>query len=108
MLFVVPTDDREDKLQYAIWQGRPHYGSESCCTFWTTTSDRLRWWGPLGTIRLKVKSREPEPPPLSVTRLGRRMPFKGLPPMEPSERAIDDCIGKPSWWQRRPGGGQVA
>ncbi|MGH7761014.1 MAG: replication-relaxation family protein [Candidatus Dormibacteraceae bacterium] len=108
VLFVVPTDDREDKLQYTIWQGRPHVGSDSCCSFWTTTSDRLRWWGPLGTIWLKVENRAPEPPPLSVTKLGTRIPFKRLPPMQPNERTIADCIGKPSWWQRRPGGGQVA
>jgi len=108
VLFVVPTDDREDKLQYTIWQGRPHVGSDSCCSFWTTTSDRLRWWGPLGTIWLKVENRAPEPPPLSVTTLGTRIPFKRLPPMQPNERTIADCIGKPSWWQRRPGGGQVA
>ena len=108
VLFVVPTDDREDKLQYTIWQGRPHFGSDSCCSFWTTTSDRLRWWGPLGVIWLKVENRAAEPPPLSVTRLGRRIPLKRLPPMQPNERAIADCIGKPAWWERRPGGGQVA
>ena len=108
VLFVVPTDDREDKLVYAIWQGRPHYGSDRCCSFWTTTSDRLRWWGPLGAIWLKVKNRASEPPPLSVTKLGRRIPFKQLPPMQPNERAIADCIGKLFWWERRPGGGQVA
>jgi len=108
VLFVVPTDDREDKLQYKIWQGRPHFGSDGCCSFWTTTSDRLRWWGPLGTIWLEVENRAPEPPPLSVTKLGQRLPFKRLPPMQPNERAIADCIGKPAWWERRPGGGQVA
>jgi hypothetical protein len=108
VLFVVPTDDREDKLQYTIWQARPHFGSDSCCSFWTTTSDRLRWWGPLGTIWLKVENRAPEPPPLSVTKLGKRIPFQRLPPMQPNERAIADCIGKPAWWERRPGGGQVA
>ena len=108
VLFVVPNDDREDKLQYAIWQARPRYGHLNCCSFWTTTSDRLRWWGPLGVIWLKVKNRAAEAPPLSVTRLGRRTPFKRLPPMQPNERAIADCIGKPFWWERRPGGGQVA
>lgn len=108
VLFVVPTDDREDKLQYAIWHGRPNLGSDNCCSFWTTTSDRLRWWGPLGTIWLKVENRASEPPPLSVTKLGRRIPFKRLPPMQPNERTIAGCIGKPAWWERRPGGGQVA
>jgi protein involved in plasmid replication-relaxation len=108
VLFVVPTDDREDKLLYAIWQGRPNLGSDNCCSFWTTTSDRLRWWGPLGGIWLQVKNRASEPPPLSVTRLSRRHRFKRLPPMQTNERDVADCLGKASWWARRPGGGQVA
>jgi len=108
VLFVVPTDDREDKLQHTIWRERPRFGHESCCSFWTTTAYRLREWGPIGSIWLPVEIRAPEAPPHQVTKLRRRTPLNQLAPIQPNERPIADCIGKPSWWERRPGGGQVA
>ena len=108
VLFVVPTDDREDKLQYTIWRERPRFGHDNCCSFWTTTANRLRQWGPQGAIWLNVKNRAPEAPPHDVTKLRRRSPLDGMAPMLPNERTISDCVGKPSWWERRPGGGQVA
>jgi hypothetical protein len=108
VLFVVPTDDREDKLQYTIWRERPRFGHDTCCSFWTTTAYRLRTWGPLGAIWLKVDIRASETPPLSVTRLRKRTALNQLPPIQPNERPIADCVGKPSWWECRPGGGQVA
>ena len=33
VLFVVPSDDREDNVHYTIWQRRPHYTSDNCCSF---------------------------------------------------------------------------
>jgi Replication-relaxation len=108
VLFVVPTDDREDKLQHTIWRERPRFGHDTCCSFWTTTAYRLRTWGPLGAIWLKVDIRASETPPLSVTRLRKRTALNQLPPIQPNERPIADCVGKPSWWECRPGGGQVA
>jgi len=108
VLFVVPTDDREDKLQYNIWRERPRFGHDTCCSFWTTTAYRMRTWGPLGAIWLKVDNRASEAPPQQVTKLRRRTPLNQLAPILPSERAIADCVGKPSWWECRPGGGQVA
>ena len=108
VLFVVPTDDREDKLQHTIWRERPRFGHDSCCSFWTTTAYRLREWGPLGAIWLKVDIRASEAPPLSVTKLRKRTALNQLPPIQPNERPIADCVGKPSWWECRPGGGQVA
>jgi hypothetical protein len=108
VLFVVPTDDREDKLQHTIWRERPRFGHDSCCSFWTTTAYRLRDWGPLGAIWLPVEIRATEAPPDRVTKLRRRTPLNQLAPILPHERAIADCIGKPSWWECRPGGGQVA
>ena len=108
VLFVVPSDDREDSLQYEIWRERLNFASDTCCSFWSTTSDRLRWWGPLGTIWHKVQNRAEKPPPIGITRVGQRIPFQELPPMGDSDRSTDDCIGKPAWWERRPGGGQVA
>jgi hypothetical protein len=108
VLFVVPNDEREDSLQYETWRGRPDYSLDTCCSFWTTTSDRLRRWGPLGPIWLKVDNRAEKPPPIGITRVGQRIAFKQLPPMDDTDRSTDDCIGKPSWWERRPGGGQIA
>ncbi len=108
VLFVVPTDDREDKLQHTIWRERPRFGHDSCCSFWTTTAYRLRDWGPMGAIWLPVEIRATEAPPDQVIKLRRRTPLNQLAPILPHERAIADCIGKPSWWERRPGGGQVA
>ena len=108
ILFVVPTDDREDKLQYTIWRERPHFGHDTCCSFWTTTAYRLRTWGPLGAIWLPVEVRATEAPAQDVTKLRRRTPLNQLAPIQPNDRPIDDCLGKPSWWERRPGGGQVA
>lgn len=108
VLFVVPNDDREDSLQYETWRGRPDYSLDTCCSFWTTTSDRLRWRGPLGSIWLKCENRAADPPQIGITRVGQRISFKHLPPMDDTDRSVDDCIGKPFWWERRPGGGQVA
>ncbi len=108
VLFVVPTDDREDKLQYTIWRERPWLQSKECCSFWTTTAYRLRLWGPLGAIWLRADIQATEPPAPSVTKLRMRTAFNQLPPIRPDERPIADCIGKPAWWERRPGGGQVA
>ena len=31
-----------------------------------------------------------------------------LTPVQLDEGPIDDCVGKPAWWERRPGGGQAA
>ena len=47
-------------------------------------------------------------PAHGVTRVGDRVRFKRLRPVDNNERSVEDCIGKPSWLLRRPGGGQVA
>jgi len=108
VLFVVPADDREDKLQYTIWRERPWLDSKDCCTFWTTTAYRLWLWGPLGAIWLQADIRASESPTLSVTKLRIRTAFNQLAPIQPDQRPIAGCIGKPAWWERRPGGGQAA
>lgn len=107
LLLVVPTDDREDKLQYAIWREGPRFSGDPCCSFWTTTGYRLQQWGPMGAIWLAADIRNTESPAPSVTKLRMRTAFNQLPPIGPSERPITDCIGKPAWWERRPGGGQT-
>jgi hypothetical protein len=47
-----------------------------------------------------------DPKPIDRKRLGRRH-LADLPAGETSERRIADCIGRDSWWERRPGGGEV-
>ena len=112
VLLVVPSDDREEALHRAIWRERPRF-SRACCTFWSTTSYRLRQWGPLGAIWLSAKLRKDDPlvddrPEDDLVSLRIRTAFDQLPPLEPNRRPAADCIGKPRWWERRPGGGQAA
>jgi len=106
VLFVLPSDDREDNVHYTIWQRRPHYHSDHCCSFWTTTAYRLRWWGPLGAIWGSVDIRSENPPPYGITKVQERMRLNQMEPIHANEGVISDCIGKPSWRERRPGGAQ--
>lgn len=108
VLFVVPSHHREAKLQQSIWRQRPRFRSDSCCRFWTTTLGRLRESGPLAAIWLPVEIRNAEPPSRQDTRLRTRIALNQLTPVQLDEGPIDDCIGKPAWWERRPGGGQAA
>jgi hypothetical protein len=106
VLFVLPSDDREDNVHYTIWQRRPHSHSDNCCSFWTTTAYRLRWWGPLGAIWGSVNIRAVDPPPYGITNVQERARLNQMEPMDTNEGVISDCIGKPVWWERRPGGAQ--
>ena len=106
VLFVVPSDDREDNVHYTIWQRRPHYQSDNCCSFWTTTAHRLRWWGPLGAIWGSVDIRAVKAPPYGITNVQQRVRLNQMEPIQANEGDISNCIGKPSWWLHRPGVGQ--
>jgi len=95
VFFVVPTERREAEVQRVARAAMPARGE--CCRIWTTSTDRLRSEGPLAPIWQEVS-------PQSSGRVGLwRMP--GLPR---SARPAEDCIGKPGWWERRPGGGEGA
>ncbi len=107
VLVVVPTDERESRVQRAIWLERPRYPSHTCCTFWTTTAYRLRAWGPAGAIWLGVNLWADKPPIAESITLRLRTPLNRLRAIPPPSASSEDCIGKPSWWHRRPGGGQV-
>jgi len=107
VLVVVPSDEREARVQRATWLERPRYPSRTCCTFWTTTADRLRSWGPAGAIWLGVNLWADKPPTAESTTLRLRIPLNRLRAIPRSSASIEDCIGKPWWWQLRPGGGQV-
>ncbi len=106
VLFVVPSDDREDNVHFTIWQRRPHYTSDNCWSFWTTTAYRLRWWGPLGAIWGSIDIRAEKAPPFGITNVQDRIRLNQMEPMNTNEGVISDCVGKASWWERRPGGAQ--
>jgi len=106
VLFVVPSDDREDNVHFTIWQRRPHYTSDNCWSFWTTTAYRLRWWGPLGAIWGSIDIRAEKAPPFGITNVQERIRLNQMEPMNTNEGVISDCVGKASWWERRPGGAQ--
>jgi hypothetical protein len=87
-----------------------------CCRFWTTTVELIEQVGPLGPIwapagrAVSVDDDEAEPEeakPSNPKRLRRRRLIE-LPSRETSKRSIADCIGQSRWWERRPGGGEVA
>ncbi len=107
VLVVVPGDEREDRVRRAIWRERPRFYRNSCCTFWTTTSHRLRRWGPAGGIWLRVDLRAEKAPGRETREPRLRTPLSRLEPIQRSAGPVEDCIGKPFWWLRRPGGGQV-
>lgn len=107
VLFVTPGEGREEVIHQAIRRERPRFNRDSCCSFWTTTAPRLHAGGPLGRIWLHVDWKADPADDNSDLGLRLRTWFAQLPPIEPSTRSIEDCIGKPRWWDRRPGGGQA-
>ena len=93
VLLVMPTPAREAQVQRLL-RVVADVDREWCCRFWTTSLDLLATDGPLGSIWSDGnRSRD--------TLLVRQ----GLPR---SGRPVEDCIGKPAWWLRRPGGGAGA
>jgi hypothetical protein len=107
VLFVLSKPSREEALR-PILQDE---SSRSSCRFWTSTVERLEAEGPLGRLWCDAKETEaeqvwPPPPRMEAAKLPRRR-LTELPPFEKSGRTINDCIGKPRWWERRPGGGEV-
>jgi hypothetical protein len=86
------------------------------CRFWTTTVEHIDHVGPLGPLSAAVGRPDSgndddedldEPKPVDLNRLRRRR-LTDLSARETSQRTIADCIGRGSWWERRPGGGEVA
>jgi Replication-relaxation len=96
ILFVAPGPAREDVIRRVIAQHLPP-GSRRICGFWTTDVDRLRVLGPLGPIWQAVEARG-----------AARVALIQFPARPRSARRVEDCIGKPGSWERRPGGGEGA
>jgi hypothetical protein len=94
VLFVSPSARRELSVNGAIARALPT-GTRPCCRFWTTNADRLKTDGYLGEVWTAVD--EPDQRPASLREMGGS---------KRSDRLAVDCIAKPQWWERRPGGGE--
>lgn len=113
VLFVLHRNSREELLHHAA--GELFGIGRDCCRFWTTTVERIDQVGPLGPLWAAVGRDSAQddddqldnPKPVDLKRLHRRR-LTELPARETSQRTIADCIGRGSWWERRPGGGEVA
>lgn len=105
ILLVLPTDDRERTLRQAGSWDRLCRAGGTCCSFWTTTAWRVRRDGPLAPIWLGTSSEDAADG--EVSRQSRTSLGHFAPIADPG-RSANDCIGKPRWWERRPGGGQAA
>jgi len=107
VLFVLSRPSREEALRPIIQDEL----DEDSCRFWTSTVERLEAEGPLGRLWCAAEDTEAEhgwpPSPRREAVMMPRRRLTELPPYEKSQRTINDCIGKPGWWERRPGGGEV-
>lgn len=107
VLFALPTHQRELDVRHTIWRSRARWATDVCCTFWTTTHRSLREHGPLAAVWLRVDTRSSDPPDHDIlARLRSRLSVLNV--SDANDRSPRDCIGKPRWWDRRPGGGQAA
>jgi Replication-relaxation len=93
VLMVVPGATREASVRAAIARVLPE---RPTVRFWTAPARLLRERGPLGPVWLQVGVGGDRG---SLAELPRR-PGVGL--------RVEDCIAKPGWWERRPGGGEGA
>jgi hypothetical protein len=97
VLFVVEHNIREESLRAAV-VARINPAAATCCRFWTTNRNLLDAHGLHGPTWLAVSSSPSLP----------RLRLADLPAWPRSARKAGDCIGKPNWWLRRPGGGERA
>jgi hypothetical protein len=93
VIWVLPTQARAEQLQHLLRDVVEV--NRECCRFWTTTRDLLDAAGPLGAIWSDGTS-------------DTRREFAAMPGLPRSHRRVEDSIGKPEWWMRRPGGGAGA
>ena len=94
VLFVAPTRVREGELHDLVGPVLPP--NVNLCRFWTTAVETISSIGWLGAVWLEISG-----PP-------RRVAFVGMPGFPRSDLLTSDCIAKPEWWKRRPGGGEGA
>ncbi len=94
VLFVAPTRVREGELHDLISPVLPT--TVNLCRFWTTAVETISSLGWLGAVWLQIA----ESP--------HRHAFADMPGFPRRPRLASDCIAKPEWWKRRPGGGEGA
>ena len=92
VLFVAPGPAREGAIAFALEEELAEDGP----TFWTSSVELLESVGVLGAAWQRVGG-----PP-------SRVALPELPAWPRSARRVEDCIGKPTWWERRRGGGEGA
>jgi len=109
VLFVLSEQSRESGLRPII-RDEIDTSSYSLCHFWTTTRSRLDAEGPLGRLWCNAEDSQDEQRRPSKRRDAAeraRVRLTDLVPYGESERTLEHCIGRPGWWERRPGGGEV-
>jgi hypothetical protein len=87
VLWVAPWPAREQTILSAL----ERESSGRVAGFWTTHAGLLREQGPLGEVWR------------GLDQDGRRS-LATLPGRPRGDLLIEDCLGKPGWWDRRPGG----
>jgi len=97
VLFLAPGPAREVAIRKVIDRLRPSESRGAICRFWTTNLAYLHDRGPLGDIWRSVD-----------TEAAVRLALRGFAAQPLSGRRVEDCVGKPGWWERRPGGGEGA
>jgi hypothetical protein len=111
VLFVLPHLAREKALLERIDQELPNFAL-TCCRFWVTNRPLLETEGPLGMIWLYAKPSKESIGDRGVRRRapasGRRLRLTELPALRRQSRDLVACVGKPGWWDRRPGGPEAA
>jgi len=90
VLFVAPTEQRERQIAYLLSDYID--ADRENCRFWTTTTAFIAAAAPLGDVWASDAS-------------GLRVSIVDMAGLPRSDRQVGDCIGKPAWWLRRPGGG---
>ena len=91
VLFVVPTEQRRHQVEGVA--RRLVETSVECCRVWTAWRHDLTLNGPLNRVWAGIGG---------STRVG----IPDMPSRPAGSRPLADCIGKPRWWERRPGGGE--
>lgn len=110
VLYVMSSAMREESLRAVI---EDEFNSDFC-RFWTTTVRQLDAQGPLGQIWCEATPLDDDEEDQSIfaSRRRKRQPLRRirlteLPDYGATPLTVGDCIGKPHWWERRPGGGEV-
>jgi hypothetical protein len=92
VLWIAPGQAREQTIRTSL----ARVDDARLTGFWSTHTGLLREAGPLGEAWL----------PLGASSGRRRL--AELPGPARTDRQAEDCLGKPGWWERRPGGGEGA